>query len=63
MSNQDTETYLKTAEVARLFRVEPRTVSRWAKAGKLASIRTLGGHRRFRAADVWPLLAVNGDAA
>src|SRR5687768_14021962 len=38
---------LKPDEVAALFRVDPKTVSRWAKAGKLATKRTLGGHRRY----------------
>lgn len=47
---------LTPAEVALLFRVEPKTVTRWANAGKLASIRTLGGHRRFAAAAVLELL-------
>jgi predicted site-specific integrase-resolvase len=36
--------------------VDPKTVTRWAKAGKLTSIRTLGGHRRYRAAEVRSLL-------
>ena len=44
------------AEVAAMFRVDPKTVTRWAKAGKLASIRTLGGHRRYRAVEVEALL-------
>ncbi len=35
-------------EVALLFRVDPATVSRWAAAGRLASVRTPGGHRRYR---------------
>ena len=39
-------------EVARMFRVDPKTVIRWAKNGQLASIRTLGGHRRFYRAEV-----------
>jgi excisionase family DNA binding protein len=43
---------LTPAEVAALFRVDPKTVTRWAKAGKLTSIRTLGGHRRYRADEV-----------
>src|SRR6476619_6762757 len=43
---------LTPAEVAVLFRVKPKTVSRWARSGKLTSIRTLGGHRRFRASEV-----------
>jgi len=47
---------LTPAEVAAMFRVDPKTVTRWAKAGKLTSIRTLGGHRRYREADVQALL-------
>ena len=39
-----------------MFRVDPKTVTRWAKAGKLTSIRTLGGHRRYREAEVRALL-------
>jgi len=50
------EALLTPAEVAALFRVDPKTVTRWAKAGKLSSIRTLGGHRRYRAAEVHALL-------
>ena len=40
----ETEALLTPSEVATLFRVDPKTVTRWAKAGKLTSIRTLGGH-------------------
>src|SRR3954462_15506809 len=47
---------LTPAEVAVLFRVNPKTVSRWARSGKLTSIRTLGGHRRFRASEVRSLV-------
>ena len=36
---------LSPAEVARLFRVNPKTVTRWARSGKINAIRTLGGHR------------------
>jgi excisionase family DNA binding protein len=36
--------------------VDPKTVTRWAKAGKLNSIRTLGGHRRYRESEVRGLL-------
>lgn len=53
----DAEPLLTPAEVANLFRVDPKTVTRWAKAGKLTSIRTLGGHRRYREAEVRALLA------
>jgi excisionase family DNA binding protein len=50
------EALLTPAEVAVLFRVDPKTVTRWAKAGKLSSIRTLGGHRRYRETEVRRLL-------
>lgn len=39
-----------------MFRVDPKTVTRWAKAGKLSAIRTLGGHRRYRESEVNELL-------
>jgi excisionase family DNA binding protein len=55
--SSETETLRTPAEVAALFRVDPKTVTRWAKAGKLSSIRTLGGHRRYREAEVKALLA------
>lgn len=54
---QDTEKLLTPSEVAAIFRVDPKTVTRWAKVGKLSSIRTLGGHRRFREQEVRLLLA------
>lgn len=59
MSNtmQSPETLLTPSEVAAIFRVDPKTVTRWAKVGKLSSIRTLGGHRRFREQEVRALLA------
>ena len=47
---------LTPAEVAVLFRVNPKTVTRWARAGKLSAIRTLGGHRRFRRDEVEAVL-------
>ncbi len=50
------EALLTPSEVATLFRVDPKTVTRWAKAGKLTSIRTLGGHRRYRESEVRSLL-------
>ena len=43
---------LTPAELAAMFRVDPKTVARWAPAGKLSAVRTLGGHRRFRASEV-----------
>lgn len=56
----DQEQLLTPSEVAKLFRVDPKTVTRWAQAGKLSSIRTLGGHRRYRAAEVHRLLSESG---
>ena len=50
------EVLLTPSEVAALFRVDPKTVTRWAKAGKITSIRTLGGHRRFKESEVKSLL-------
>ncbi len=49
---------LTPSEVASMFRVDPKTVTRWAKAGKLTAIRTLGGHRRYNEAEVRGLLGV-----
>lgn len=48
---------LTPGEVAALFRVDPKTVTRWAAAGRIGSIRTPGGHRRFRESEVRALLA------
>ncbi|MDN5795739.1 MAG: BldC family transcriptional regulator [Intrasporangium sp.] len=54
---READKLLTPAEVAALFRVDPKTVTRWAKAGKLTSIRTLGGHRRYKESEVRGLLA------
>ncbi len=54
LSSQDR--LLTPGEVAKVFRVDPKTVTRWASIGKLTSIRTPGGHRRFRASEVRRLL-------
>ena len=56
MRPAELEALLTPAEVAAMFRVDPKTVTRWAKAGKLSSIRTLGGHRRYRESEVRGLL-------
>lgn len=39
--------YISTGEAAKILRVSPKTVARWAKDGRLPHILTLGGHRRF----------------
>lgn len=51
------ERLLTPGEVATLFRVDPKTVTRWASAGRIGSIRTPGGHRRFRESEVRSMLA------
>ncbi|GAA4712908.1 BldC family transcriptional regulator [Pseudonocardia yuanmonensis] len=51
------ERLLTPGEVAALFRVDPKTVTRWASAGRIGSIRTPGGHRRFRESEVRGMLA------
>ena len=50
------ERLLTPGEVARMFRVDPKTVTRWAASGRIGSIRTPGGHRRFHASEVKGLL-------
>ncbi len=54
--SKEQEVLLTPSEVAGLFRVDPKTVTRWAKAGKLTSIKTLGGHRRYKESEVKALL-------
>jgi excisionase family DNA binding protein len=49
--------YLRTAQVAELLQVSPKTVSRWAQEGMLPHFRTLGGHRRYPDAEIRALLA------
>ena len=44
--------YLRTTEVADILQVSPKTVARWAKDGKLPFLKTLGGHRRYPAAEI-----------
>jgi excisionase family DNA binding protein len=51
------ERLLTPGEVAGLFRVDPKTVTRWATSGRIGSIRTPGGHRRFKESEVTALLA------
>jgi excisionase family DNA binding protein len=48
--------YLRTAQVAELLSVSPKTVSRWAQEGRLPYLRTLGGHRRYPDAEIRALL-------
>ncbi|WP_367138796.1 BldC family transcriptional regulator [Saccharothrix sp. HUAS TT1] len=57
MQGHQGERLLTPGEVANLFRVDPKTVTRWATAGRIGSIRTPGGHRRFRESEVQHLLS------
>jgi excisionase family DNA binding protein len=55
-ARQEQDDLLTPGEVAKLFGVDPKTVTRWASAGKLSPLRTLGGHRRYHATEVYTLL-------
>ena len=57
MTNENTERLLTPHEVAEMFRVDPKTVARWASNGWIGSIRTPGGHRRDRETEILALLA------
>ncbi len=57
------EELLTPSEVAAMFRVNPKTVTRWARSGKISAIRTLGGHRRFRKSEITRILTEGGDTA
>jgi excisionase family DNA binding protein len=48
---------LTPGEVANFLRVDPKTVTRWARQGRLTSIRTPGGHRRYKLAELNALRA------
>ncbi|MFC4334019.1 BldC family transcriptional regulator [Salininema proteolyticum] len=52
----ETQNLLLPSEVAALFRVDPKTVTRWANSGRISAIRTLGGHRRFLESEIMEIL-------
>ncbi|MFD0851228.1 helix-turn-helix domain-containing protein [Actinomadura adrarensis] len=52
--------WLTSGEAAETLSVSRRTVARWAKSGRLKSIRTLGGHHRFRRADIEAAVRAKG---
>ena len=52
---------LTPGEVAALFRVDPKTVTRWAASGRISSIRTPGGHRRYREVEIRALLGMDSE--
>lgn len=53
---------LTPSEVAVLFNVNPKTVTRWARAGLISTIRTPGGHRRFLAKEIAALAVATKEA-
>lgn len=57
----DGDRLLTSGEVGALFRVDPKTVSRWAVSGRINSIRTPGGHRRYREEEIKALLRGDGE--
>jgi excisionase family DNA binding protein len=59
----DSQVLMTPAEVAALFRVDPKTVTRWADSGKLTAVRTLGGHRRYLQDEVQKLLVASSISA
>lgn len=60
-STDDGDRLLTPGEVASLFRVDPKTVTRWAAAGRIGSVLTPGGHRRFRTSEVRRLLRIEDE--
>ena len=50
------EKFLRTSDVAKMLHVSPKTVSRWAKEGRIPHLSTLGGHRRFPATEIERLM-------
>lgn len=46
------EDFLKPSDVAKIFKVDPKTVTRWGQQGKLPCVRTPGGHHRYRRSDI-----------
>lgn len=52
----ETDKLLTPRDAAAYFGVDVKTLGRWARAGKLSSIRTLGGHRRYKESEIRNLL-------
>ncbi|MEV4249330.1 BldC family transcriptional regulator [Streptosporangium canum] len=52
------ERLLTSEEVATVFHVDPKTITRWAAAGLIRAIRTPGGRLfRYRPADIRAILS------
>lgn len=52
----ENDSLLHPGEAARMLGVDPKTLQRWAKAKKIPSVRTLGGHRRYWTSDIEKIL-------
>jgi excisionase family DNA binding protein len=63
MSRRPPERLMTSAEVAELFRVDPKTLTHWAVDGRLLYLRTPGGQYRFRESDMRELLRQGESAA
>ncbi len=57
IQSMSTDQLLTPAEVAAILFVDPKTVTRWARAGKIDAIRTPGGHRRYLRSDVQAIMS------
>lgn len=57
--NHQFEPMLTPKEVAERIKVDPKTVTRWARAGRIASAKTLGGHRRIPESEVRRILQLS----
>ncbi|MER7128278.1 BldC family transcriptional regulator [Streptosporangium saharense] len=55
-STEPAEQLLTPGEVAHIFGVDPKTVNRWSLTGKIPSLKTPGGQRRYRQSDIDVLL-------
>jgi excisionase family DNA binding protein len=60
---REPEELMTPSQVAAMFRVNSKTVARWARTGRISCVKTPGGHRRFRASDVRDLLAAGASDA
>ena len=61
MDADSAQEYLRAGEAARILHVSPKTISRWAKEGKIPHIVTLGGHRRFPRTEIEALISRSHD--
>jgi excisionase family DNA binding protein len=52
----EVDRFLTTSEVAVLFRVHAKTVARWARTGRITSVRTPGGHHRYWESEIRRML-------